>query len=144
MADAKHLARDLAQTDAERDAIFVGGMGHDARGVETLRRSDGADAVGIQFGSCCAQVQTPGTHGRTDTFRDAVVSREHIVQTFVQQHFAGLIQPVQQSDRRRIGIGIVGIAFGHVRNVEKGAGQGGCLGSLYRARPKAYDRKAGR
>ena len=65
------------------------------------------------------------------------------VQPLAQQHPAGGVQPVQQANRRRVGIGVVGIALGHVVHVKEGARQPGRFGRLHRLGAEPDDAQTG-
>ena len=132
VANPEDLARDLTEPHAKGHAILVGSMCHDIGGVEVFGRPNGADSVRVNRRVRGAKFKAPSAHRRAHTLCNPVMPGKHVLQTFGQQHVAGLVQTVQQSHSRRIGIGVVRVAFGHVVYVEKRAGQSGGFGGLHR------------
>ena len=80
VADAEHLAGDLAEADAEGDVVLVGRVDDELGAVEALGHDDGADRLGVELGRLGAELQAPGVDGAADALGQAVVAGEDVVE----------------------------------------------------------------
>src|SRR5438309_6615556 len=112
MADAEHLATELAEAGAER---HVKGLENDLAYVVRVM-AGGYQHCGERSGVLARierkHFQTPGADGAARRLRMALVPREDRVEAlFVEQHAERFAQAVEQIGRRRIGE-IAGLAVG--------------------------------
>ena len=124
MADAEDLACHIAKTGSKRHAIVLRSHRNDAAGVKSFGGADGRDRVRIKIWRRRADLKPPALlRRRAHAIGDAGMPGENGFQPFAQQHLARGLQPVQQSDGGRVGIGVGGIAGTHVVDGPEGARQ---------------------
>ena len=142
--DAEDLAGHFAQARAEGDAVAGAGEADDLGGVKAFGCADRADGVGVELGADGAQFEAPGMDGGAHAGGDAGVAGEDVVEAFLEQHRRPFLEPVQQAHGGRVGVGVGGIAPGHVADVEIGAGQAGVSAApMARAEKTAMPRARG-
>ena len=124
MADAKDLARHLAQSHAKGHAIGFGRQLHQIGAVASLGHDHRRHRVGIQVRRHGTGAHAPGGNGPADAFGNPGMAGINIGQPFLFQHLDGPGQPSNQPDRRGIGIAPRPRAAQHVAEIEEGARQG--------------------
>ena len=131
VADAEDLAGDLAEADAEGDAVLVGGVDDELGAVEALGDDDGADRLGVEVGRLGAELEAPGVDGAADALGEPVVAGEDVLEPLLLEHLQRLAEAVEQVDRRGVGEAALGVGGQHVAEVEEAARQ---LRGLHRLR----------
>ena len=118
MANAEHLARDLAKTAAERDAISVVSGADDVICIRAGGDQDGRHRIRIELWPACAVAKTPGINRGANTASKPVVAGVHIVQPFVIQHVHSGAQTAKKGRRWRVGEVALRVHLGHARKIE--------------------------
>ena len=103
MADAEHLAGDLAQPAAERGVVAaVGALTTSAPSTPSGTRI-GGDRVGVPLRLHGAELQAPGGDRRAHALGQAVVAGEDVLQAFLEDQVERGAQAAQELGRRRVG-----------------------------------------
>ena len=102
VADAEQLPRHLGEARAERQVVPLVGDVDDVLALDVRRHHDRADRVGVPLRRLRAQVQAPGFDRRPDALGETMMTGEHVLEAFLEQHRDRLAQAVQHRHRRRV------------------------------------------
>ena len=144
MADAEHLARDLAEALAERHVEVLECHLAEGVGVVALGHDDGRQSGAIGLGVAAQDLEAPGVDCRAGRLGVARVAGEDRVEPFLQQHVARLAEAVEQVGGGRGWEPAVGIGRQHLLPIPVGARRVSGLGSRQRFLADGVEGKAGR